>query len=176
MVDATPRASCARGYGLLRDLKGVESYHARTECGPSADSPTHEDISRRGTCHRGGGVEKHRVIGCGLACRRVPCRTQSFPLLEDQRRREADEMLRGDSKCKRWSLSRQQGMPRSGGWDARISSSSFRSRTRGMAARGLARAEVEGLPTSVTSGVTLHRSRAMIFQQVAEGRIKHRIF
>jgi hypothetical protein len=45
-----------------------------------------------------------------------------------------------------------------------------------MAARGLARAEVEGLPTSVTSGVTLHRSRAMIFQQVAEGRIKHRIF
>jgi hypothetical protein len=28
---------------------------------------------------------------------------------------------------------RQQGMPRSGGWDARISSSSFRSRTRGMA-------------------------------------------
>ena len=38
---------------------------------------------------------------------------------------------------------------------ARISSSSTHSRTRGMAARGLARAEVEGLPTSVTSGVTL---------------------
>ena len=47
VVDATPRASCARGYGLLRDLKGVESYHARTECGPSADSLTHEDKQAR---------------------------------------------------------------------------------------------------------------------------------
>ena len=47
VVDATPRASCARGYGLLRDLKGVESYHARTECAPSGDSPTHEDKQAR---------------------------------------------------------------------------------------------------------------------------------